>query len=321
MVKILIIEDNIELQGNISEALQMEGYEVIHASDGRTGIKLAQEFMPDLILCDILMPGMDGFEVLKQLKQADGILPVPFIFITALAERQNFRAGMELGADDYLVKPFTLDELFNAVKARLSKQNSFENKVRAQIEAIENELSFQILELKKQNDIQKLLIHDLGAANDAVTGELNEKQELLLRETLRSIEINSTLQNLAKQLHTELSKPGISDEERKVLIDLRNKISNRSLLLDSWTVFQLKFNQTYPNFASQLTVQFPQLSQQDMVIVFATLLNLNTHQISIILSISPDSVRKSKYRLKKKLGLGIDDDLMKFIHNMNIYQN
>lgn len=103
MIKILIIEDTVTLREYISYALELEGFEVLNADDGKTGIQMAKEYLPDLILCDIMMPGMDGYNVLQLLKSEDGELQFPFIFITALAERENIRAGMELGADQYKI--------------------------------------------------------------------------------------------------------------------------------------------------------------------------------------------------------------------------
>jgi len=318
MTKILIIEDTVLLRENIADVLEQEGFEVIHADDGYAGIQMAREHQPDLILCDIVMPGMDGYDVLQFLKTEDGQLPFPFIFITALAERKNYREGMEMGADDYLVKPFTISELLNAINTRLSKHNSVEKRIRLQIEKIENELKSRISELKEQNENQKLVIDDISATNIHVMGQLNEKQAQLMHEALRSIEINTTLQYMAKHLSAELQKTGIAEEQRAVLVDLRNKIRQRSVLVNNWTVFQLKFNQTYPNFTSRLIIRYPQLTQQDLIIISAVFINLNTYQLSVILGISPESVRKCKYRLKKKLDIGKDVDLAHYIHELNL---
>lgn len=318
MTKILIIEDTIQLRESIADVLEQEGFEVIHASDGFSGLQLAREHSPDLILCDIVMPGMNGFDVIQRLKPDDGQLATPFIFITALAERKDFREGMTLGADDYLVKPFTIQELLKAINTRLEKQTSVEKRIKAQIEKIELDLTRRIEELRVQTENQKLVIRDISATNKQVSNQLIEKQAQLMHEALRSIEVNTTLQQLAKYLGEELKRKEITEEQRLVLVNLRNKIRKGSVLLNNWTAFQLKFNQTYPNFTSKLVTRFPQLTQQDLIIVSALYINLNTHQLSIILGISPDSVRKSKYRLKKKLGLGIDVDLVHAIHNLSL---
>lgn len=318
MTKILIIEDTALLRENIIDALELEGFEVIGADDGKIGIQMAKENLPDLILCDIMMPGMDGYNVLQLLKSEDGELQFPFIFITALAERENFRAGMELGADDYLIKPFTICELLKAINTRLTKHKSIEKRIKLQIEEIENELKSKISELSEQIKNQKTIIKDISATNTEVIGQLNEKQAELMKEALRLVEINTTMQNMAKQLSSELQKTGNTEEQRQVLIDLKNKIPQKSVLLNSLTAFQLKFNQTYPNFISNLFILFPQLTQQDIIIISAIFINLNTNQLSIILGISPESVRKSKYRLKKKLGIDKGADFAKSIHELNV---
>jgi two-component system, OmpR family, alkaline phosphatase synthesis response regulator PhoP len=318
MAKILIIEDTLLLRESIADALELEGFEVIQAENGEDGIRMAWEYLPDLILCDIVMPGMDGYDVLQLLKTSDGQLPFPFIFITALAERKNFREGMELGADDYLIKPFTIYELLKAIEIRLKKHQSVENRIKLEIEKIEEELNTKIAELKSQIDSQKDVIQEFSDTNTEIVGQLNEKQSQLLQETLRTIEINTTLQSMAKQLTSELLKKGIQEEQRLVLVKLRNRIRNKSVLLDNWTIFQLKFNQIYPKFTSGILSRFPLVSKQDLIIFSATLSNLNTIQLSVILGISPESVRKSKYRLKKKLGLSINDDFTQFVRQISL---
>ncbi len=318
MAKILIIEDTFELRESIADALRLEGYDVILAIDGESGIKLAWECMPDLILCDILMPGMDGYDVLQALKTNFGQLPFPFIFITALSERKNFREGMELGADDYLVKPFTIYELLKAINIRLKKHQSIEKRIKAQIVKIENDLSTRIAELNGQIKSQGNVIREISDTNDQIARKLKENQTQLMQEALRTIEINVTMQYLSKQLNTELQKEEITEEQKLVLTKLRNRIRNKSVLVNNWTIFQLKFNQAYPKFTAQIMSQYPHLSKQDMIVLSAIFSNLNSIQLSVILSISPESVRKDKYRLKKKLGLDKDVDLTQYIHQISL---
>lgn len=117
---ILVIEDNLEVRENICELLELSGYAVHAAEQGKQGIQLALEHLPDLILCDIMMPVLDGHGTLKVLRSNPKTQAIPFIFLTAKAEKEDFRAGMNLGADDYITKPFTDLELLNAVELRLS---------------------------------------------------------------------------------------------------------------------------------------------------------------------------------------------------------
>lgn len=121
MKKILIIEDNAEIRENTSEILSLAGYEVIAAENGRIGVDLATKQVPDLIMCDIMMPELDGYGVLHILSKKDTTASIPFIFVTAKTEKADIRKGMELGADDYLTKPFDDTELLNAIEARLRK--------------------------------------------------------------------------------------------------------------------------------------------------------------------------------------------------------
>ncbi|HEX2907169.1 MAG TPA: response regulator [Phototrophicaceae bacterium] len=122
MAKILVVEDTHSLRKDIVEMLSFEGYEVRGAEDGLAGIKAAQEFIPDLIVCDILMPGMDGYGMLAELKKDSALTTIPFIFLTAKADKSDMRKGMELGAYDYLTKPFSASELIAAVHTQLQKR-------------------------------------------------------------------------------------------------------------------------------------------------------------------------------------------------------
>ncbi|MDP3981860.1 MAG: response regulator [Chlamydiota bacterium] len=121
MKKILIIEDTASLREGINDILAINHYEVISAPDGKRGLRMAREFFPDLIMCDIMMPGLDGYEVLKQIRKDPFIGTIPFIFLTAKATKSDMRHGMNIGADDYLVKPFTEEELMESIRARLEK--------------------------------------------------------------------------------------------------------------------------------------------------------------------------------------------------------
>lgn len=120
MHKILVIEDHPRMRENIVLLLQLAEYEVTSAADGRRGIELAGTEKPDLILCDVMMPGLDGYSVLRALRENKITATVPFIFLTARGERADQRVGFEQGADDYLTKPVTKEELLAAVAARLT---------------------------------------------------------------------------------------------------------------------------------------------------------------------------------------------------------
>jgi CRP-like cAMP-binding protein/CheY-like chemotaxis protein len=120
--KVLIIEDNNDIRENVVEILQLAGYDVYEANNGKQGVELANKNLPDIILCDIMMPELDGYGVLYMLNKNPETAATPFIFLTAKAERLDLRKGMEMGADDYLTKPFDDMDLLNAIESRLRKK-------------------------------------------------------------------------------------------------------------------------------------------------------------------------------------------------------
>jgi DNA-binding NarL/FixJ family response regulator len=122
MTKILIVEDEPAMRANLFDVLELEGYQPLAAANGTEGVELARREKPDLILCDVLMPDMDGYAVLAALRGDADTANLPFIFLTAKAEHSDVRAGMNLGADDYLVKPVPLEELLAAIRARLERR-------------------------------------------------------------------------------------------------------------------------------------------------------------------------------------------------------
>jgi diguanylate cyclase len=139
MKTILVIEDDPAIRNNISMILKSQGFTILQAEDGLTGIELALGAAPDLIVCDIMLPEISGYEILERLRQVPDSAITPFIFLTALADRSDMRQGMNLGADDYLTKPFTSQELIGAVNARLTKQQELTVPYRNEMQkAVEN---------------------------------------------------------------------------------------------------------------------------------------------------------------------------------------
>lgn len=118
---ILLIEDNVEMAENVAAILELAKYNVMHAANGRIGVDLAQKCQPDLILCDVMMPELDGYGVLHILSKAPETAGIPFVFLTAKADHADFRMGMNLGADDYVTKPFDSVDLLKVIETRLKK--------------------------------------------------------------------------------------------------------------------------------------------------------------------------------------------------------
>ena len=129
MKKVLIIEDNPDLLENTAELLEMSNYHVFKAPGGKIGVEYALAHKPDIILCDIMMPGMDGYGVLHIVQNNPELQQIPFIFLTAKSEIADIRKGMSLGADDYILKPYDDADLLNAIKNRLSKVDHFKERI------------------------------------------------------------------------------------------------------------------------------------------------------------------------------------------------
>lgn len=125
MKTILLIEDDADMRDNTAEILELANYRVLKAENGRRGVDIARKEKPDLVLCDIMMPELDGYSVLHMLGRDPATAEVPFIFLSAKTERGDVRKGMELGADDYLTKPFEESELLNAIEGRLRRSELF----------------------------------------------------------------------------------------------------------------------------------------------------------------------------------------------------
>jgi two-component system, sensor histidine kinase and response regulator len=141
MATILVIEDEEMLLDNLAFHLSLEDYDVLSANNGKKGIELAFEHIPDLIICDINMPEMDGYEVLQNIRNNQKTLSIPFIFLTARTDKSDFRQGMELGADDFITKPYTDIEILNAVGSRLKKRKQLEQAHKREIDQLRKNIA------------------------------------------------------------------------------------------------------------------------------------------------------------------------------------
>ncbi|MBL7924624.1 MAG: response regulator [Bacteroidia bacterium] len=161
--KILLIEDNEDVRENTAEILELANFKVVTAPDGKEGVEMAKKEQPDLIICDIMMPGLDGYGVLHLLGKDPQLASVPFIFLTAKAERSDMRRGMDMGADDYITKPFDKSELLNAVESRIRKADILKKEYEKDIDGLGNFISDvagvnalkRFLEGKKVNHYRK----------------------------------------------------------------------------------------------------------------------------------------------------------------------
>jgi CRP/FNR family transcriptional regulator, cyclic AMP receptor protein len=165
MKTILLIEDNDDIRENTAEILDLANYKVLTAPNGKIGVELALEHRPDLIICDIMMPVLDGYGVLHAVHKNEAIKNTPFIFLTAKTERSDLRRGMELGADDYITKPFDGTELLNAVDGRLKKMELLKKELSAGVEGLKELLQVN----NNKNALEEL-------ARDRNTNKYKKKQ-------------------------------------------------------------------------------------------------------------------------------------------------
>lgn len=207
MKKILIIEDELLLREGISEILTFEGFEVHQAANGEEGLQAVSQYLPDLILCDIMMPVMDGYEVLNQLRKDESTILIPFIFMTALTEKSDLRIGMELGSDDYITKPYTRSELLNAVRTRLKKSEEIKEKQESSL----NEL---------RENIMRHLPHELRTPLNVMIGfgqQLSEYPDTVSQKDMAvigkyiyisALRLSRLIQNYLIYTQLELKKGG-----------------------------------------------------------------------------------------------------------------
>ncbi len=189
MSKILVIEDEFLIRENIVELLEIEDFEVISAENGRIGFEQASQHLPDLILCDVMMPELDGYGVLSSLRSNPSTATIPFIFLTAKAEHSDLRQGMGLGADDYLTKPCSAEELLEAVRTRLKKQETFEKLSQLKLDEL-------------RRSITHSLPHELRTPLNGILG--NTELLLLELEDLELSEMRTMLEDIrtsSKRLH------------------------------------------------------------------------------------------------------------------------
>lgn len=192
--KILLIEDDKNLLLNVKNFLEEEGFQLKTAMNGKNGLDTAKEWKPDLIICDINIPLKNGYQVLAELSKEKPTKTIPFIFLTARIEKEDLRKGMQLGADDYIFKPFDLDDLLNSVKIRLEKTSFRKNKEKPEKETGKNkvyELDDKIL-ISTGSKMQFCAIKDLKfikTENPYIRLKFCDDKISLIRETLEDWEV------------------------------------------------------------------------------------------------------------------------------------
>ncbi len=160
MFKILVIEDEDSIRENIAELLELNQYEVIQVPDGFSGIQQILSQEPDLVICDIMMPMIDGYEVLRLARKNPVSANIPFIFLSAKANQADVRTGMSLGADDYLTKPFLADDLLNSVKGRIARRQSLQKEAKQRL-------------LKVKESAHTIASHEYNTPLNGILGSVN----------------------------------------------------------------------------------------------------------------------------------------------------
>ncbi|MCC7451969.1 MAG: response regulator [Anaerolineae bacterium] len=189
MRTILVIEDTPAMREEILEMLTFEGYDAIGVPDGVSGIQTARETRPDLILCDVMMPVLDGYETLAAIRSTPSMALTPFIFLTAKSAKVDMRRGMELGADDYLTKPFTADELLAAIAARLTKHELVMKQADTRLDLLR-----QSIALALPHELRTPLTHLIGFSELLVEGI----EQMNLDEIMESAR---TINHASQRLH------------------------------------------------------------------------------------------------------------------------
>jgi signal transduction histidine kinase len=213
MKKVLVIDDTADVRSIITESLILSGFEAFGAEDGEVGIQLARERMPDLIICDINMPRLDGYATLTAMRRHETTATIPFIFLTGASDKLNMRRGMELGADDYITKPFTHQELLAAVNTRLDKQAELQRQADRKLDEIRGNITLAL-----PHELRTPLNGIMGLAQilmeDHATmppGEVLENARYILDSALR---LHQLIENFLVYSQIEL----IATESKKIEI-------------------------------------------------------------------------------------------------------
>lgn len=205
MKKVLLIEDDTVLRENTAELLELSDYEVLTAANGKIGLDRAKETKPDIIICDIMMPVLDGYGVLEGLSKHHDTKFIPFIFLSAKTERQDVRKGMDLGADDYITKPFSEDEIISAIESRIAKAAILKD----ERESSQNNSANTEDELRTLNDL-KNFFDDNGtllsySKNDVIykEGQNSNCIYLVLKGVVKCYKFDENGKELTTALHKE----------------------------------------------------------------------------------------------------------------------
>ena len=291
--KILVIEDNDEMRDNIVELLELSNYTIFDSGNGKDGVKTAIKELPDLVICDIMMPGMDGYEVLYLLSKNVETAGIPFIFLTAKAEKSDFRKGMSLGADDYLTKPFDEMDLLSAIEQRLKKHEALLENSQKGLEPFLNQVTTNY---KRFEDLlQDRKVRDFSKKESIYKeGDFSHYLYYLKSGKVKLYKINSD----GKEFIIDVLKPGEFFGQLALIQDINytefaESLENSEVMLIPRADFQqLVFSQ------NEISSKFIKMLSQDLAEKEVEMMRL-----------AYDTVRKRTADALLKL---IDDDLKEF---------
>ncbi|QJW89986.1 response regulator [Spirosoma taeanense] len=267
--QLLIIEDELQIRENLAELLTLQGFSVEAAADGRAGIIQAMQSQPDLILCDVMMPELDGYQVLEAIRTDRALRTVPFIFLTAKAEAIDLRRGMSLGADDYLFKPFTNEDLVQAIESRLQREKN-----RA------SDLQFQLD--RYLANLGRVSLHEHNTPLAGIMGLIN-----LMKDGLGSFDKDETQSMLEMMMVCSLRLKRTLDNER---------LTNQLIRLDSRSA-------AYESFSTGSSMVFEPLVQQ----IYKSIRREHELKLSAQITVAAAPIQISAQNLTKILEELIDN--------------
>jgi two-component system, sensor histidine kinase and response regulator len=212
MVRVLVIEDNDDVRQTVADILGFEGFEVVQAENGRVALDCVKAQVPDLVICDLMMPEVDGWETLKAIRAIPDAATTPFLFLTARADRQDMRRGMELGADDYVTKPFTLDELLGAVRAALAKRDLHERRSEAKLETLRTQLA-TVLPHEMHTPLACILGYAQVLADPAEDRRPEDVADIAQRIVDAGLRLSRIAENSLLHMQLELFRQGLGDPQ------------------------------------------------------------------------------------------------------------
>lgn len=272
MKRILVIEDDDEIRDEIIDVLKLKGFMTEGASNGRIGLESVKKIHPDLILCDIDMPELNGYGVLKELQQDRDLADIPFIFLTALSSMDNLRKGMNLGADDYLTKPLQVDQLLAAIAVRLQKQAKQNNH-------------------KNHHKIDNI-IHPNITAQQVSARQISEKPRLTPRQRriLQLVNQNKPIVEIADEL-------AVSIDAAELLADIAVRLNHRLNLNKDLNTAQPLVSETASSIPKDLLTP----RQREILRLVAN--GMTTKEIAESLFISVKTVETHRGQLMDRLNI------------------